>query len=839
MLVKFHINCHTKYGQEIVLDIHNVYGEKNSGQLMTSKMNYIDGDWNCEVPADDILSLKYRYRLLEANSLDLNEAGCDRALILPEGLQINDALPFNSNVLSNEKDQLEVWDEWRHYDDHTPFYATAFTEVLFRRYRSKKSLNGNLMINVYALNLSDNEIVVIAGNCKILGDWDESQAVELHHIGGGLWNGCFDKGELPEKLEYKFLIQLRNSEGVRNTWEEGFNRIYINESNKVSVINHNRVNIPAKTPRIAGTSIPVFSLRSNDSCGIGDFGDLFRMVDFLSETSQNILQILPVNDTTATHSLKDSYPYNSISVFALHPLYLNLQMAGDISDNEFIEHFKLEAAQLNSLPEIDYLRTEKLKWSYIKKLFEIRGEELLNSPGFQLFYKEHSSWLDPYAVFCHLRDKYKTANYRLWPHFTKYDCVEIMSFSESDEGCKSEVKLFHFVQYNLYRQLSQLRDYATSKKIILKGDLPIGISRNSVEAWTDPLLFNFDMQAGAPPDDFSENGQNWGFPTYNWEVMKMDGYLWWRKRLEFMSHFFDAFRIDHILGFFRIWEIPLKYRDGLSGSFNPSYSYDRKQLQNFNLDKITDSLIKSGLLIESSREYKRFIPMINAKKTQFYKLLKSSDQEAFDILYNHYYFHNNESLWSESGFVKLQELLSFTQMLACAEDLGMIPACVPKVLRHFKTLTLEIQRFPKERDQKYADPSQFPYFSICATGTHDTSTLRGWLNEIDEEGNLIELEQTLKIKIKSNNKREILIELLKTNLDSPSFAAIIPMQDWFSLSDTLSQRDPDEERINIPSNPNHIWNYRMHKTIEEVTCDNLFKNSLKAIVADSGRGSEI
>jgi 4-alpha-glucanotransferase len=839
MLVKFHINYPTKYGQEIVLDIHKVKDVECSEIFASWKMNYFDGTWICEVPASYNLSLKYRYRLLEANSLDINEAGCDRVLTLPKGEQIKEELQLKGETQPDDKVQLEVRDEWRHYDDYTPFYATAFTEVLFGRNWSNKTDNGNLIVNVYALNLPDNSIVVISGNCQTLGNWESSQTKELHYQGGGLWSISLNKRDLPETIEYKFLLRSHNNEDVLYSWEEGCNRTYRNEPNQISVINHNRINLSVQTPRIAGTAIPVFSIRSKDSCGIGDFGDLLKMVDFLSETSQNVLQLLPVNDTTATHSEKDSYPYNAISVFALHPLYLNLKMAGEISDNEFIENFNIEASLLNSLSEIDYIRTESLKLSYIRKLFEMTGEELLNSPEFELFYKEHSFWLAPYSIFCHLRDRYKTANFRLWAHFSTYNYQEVKLFSERDDDCKNDVKISLFVQYHLYKQLSQLKAYAANKRIILKGDLPIGISRNSVEAWTDPSLFNFDMQAGAPPDDFSENGQNWGFPTYNWDIMKQDGYMWWRKRLEFMSHFFDAFRIDHILGFFRIWEISLKYQDGLSGSFNPSYSYDSEQLINFNLEIISDNLIKNGLLIESPRENMRYIPKINAKKTQFYKLLKNSDQEAFDILYNHYYYHNNERLWSESGFLKLQEILSFTQMLACAEDLGMIPACVPKVLRHFRTLTLEIQRFTKEGDQKYANPSQYPYFSICTTGTHDTSTLRGWLNEVGEEEIQEELRHALKKETKTSNKREILRELLRINLDSPSFAAIFPLQDWFTLSDTLSQRDPDQERINIPADPDHIWNYRMHKTIEEVTCDNLFKNSLKTIIADSGRRSQI
>lgn len=839
MLVKFHIYYPTKFGQEIVLDFQNINGGISSEFFRTTKMNYNDGTWIAEVRTNKKSQFKYRYRISEANSVDINEAGCDRVLIIPGKDHTKSGGQSEVEKRFETEELLEVRDEWRDYNDYTPFYTKAFTEVLFRRISYKKSFDGDLTFNVYALNLSHNITVVISGNCKTLGDWEISKSKKLNYSGGGLWSITMDKTDLPETLEYKFLFRFTDSETIQYRWEEGCNRVYRNDSHSFTVINHNRVCTPIQKPRIAGTAIPVFSLRSTESCGIGDFGDLFKIVDLLSDTSQNILQLLPINDTTAAHAEKDSYPYNSISVFALHPLYLNLKMAGDIPDNEFVEKFNKEAILLNSLSKIDYVSTERLKWSYIIKLFEMNGEELFNSSEFQLFYKEHSIWLTPYSIFCHLRDRYKTANFRMWPHFSTYDYEEIKAFSESDEACKSDIRKIHFVQYHLYRQLSQLRDYASEKRIILKGDLPIGISRDSVEAWTEPSLFNFDMQAGAPPDDFSEIGQNWGFPTYNWEVMKRDGYMWWRKRLEFMSHFFDAYRIDHILGFFRIWEIPLKFKDGLSGSFNPSFSYDQKQLSKFNLKKSAEEMIKIGLLINSPRENKSYIPKINARKTNSYQLLDKFDKEAFDNLFNHYYFQNNEKLWSENGFTKLQELLSFTQMLACAEDLGMIPACVPKVLRHFKTLTLDIQRFPKENCQIFANPSQYPYFSICATGTHDTSTLKGWLNELEEMGDINRTELGLSYETKSKSQKEILKDLIKINLESPSFATIIPLQDWFNLSDALSQRDLNEERINIPADSEHIWNYRMHKTIEEITNDNLFKSSVKKMISESGRGSEI
>ena len=173
-------------------------------------------------------------------------------------------------------------------------------------------------------------------------------------------------------------------------------------------------------------------------------------------------------------------------------------------------------------------------------------------------------------------DAYKTPNFREWPKYATYDAKEIETLCRPDSADYPHIAIYYYIQFNLHLQLLAATEHARANGVVLKGDIPIGISRNSVEAWKEPHYFNLNGQAGAPPDDFSVNGQNWGFPTYNWDVMEKDGYAWWMKRFHKMAEYFDAYRIDHILGFFRIWEIPMHAVHGLLGQFRPRPAHDAR-----------------------------------------------------------------------------------------------------------------------------------------------------------------------------------------------------------------------------------------------------------------------
>ena len=373
------------------------------------------------------------------------------------------------------------------------------------------------------------------------------------------------------------------------------------------------------------------------------------------------------------------------------------------------------------------------------------------------------------------------------------------------------------MQYLLDKQLKEVVAYAHSKGVALKGDLPIGISRTSADAWQNPKLYNMDSQAGAPPDAFSADGQNWGFPTYNWENMAKDGYSWWKSRLNKMGQYFDAFRIDHILGFFRIWEIPLQYKSGLMGHFNPAMPYHRSELEGrgFQLKKAADT---NTLFIEDPHEAGFFHPRISGQDTEEYRQLDQWHKDEYNRLYEDFFYHRHNEFWKDTAMQKLPALLNSTEMLACGEDLGMIPSCVPEVMQDMRILSLEIQRMPKAVGEEFADTTKYPYLCVCATGTHDTSTLRAWWEE-DPESSQRYYNNVLDKTGKAPDTLtpELAEDILARHLQSDAMFTILPLQDWLAIDGGLRYQGPvEEERINVPANPRHYWRYRMHLSLEEL-----------------------
>ena len=513
--------------------------------------------------------------------------------------------------------------------------------------------------------------------------------------------------------------------------------------------------------RGVGTAIPVFSLRTADDFGIGEFRDLRPVVDWAAATGQCILQLLPVNDTTRKGEWADSYPYSPVSTFALHPLYIHLQDLGIKADAAF----KKEQAALNALPELDYPRVFKAKMAWIRKAFEARGAKDMASAAYKKFVKENEAWLPEYAQFCAKRDK-KEPEYYCW------------------------------MQYHLDKQFCQEVDYARAKGVSLKGDLPIGVSADSAEAYWHPELFNLDSSTGAPPDYFSTDGQNWGFPTYNWEEMAKDDFAWWKARLRKMSRYFDAFRIDHILGFFRIWEIPVEYTSGMMGHFNPAlpYSADEIYFKQLPID---------GLFHPDPRHPGMYQPLIAPASYN----LPQWQQERFGSLYNDFFYHRHDEFWRRNAERKLPELLGATGMLACGEDLGMVPDCVPGVMDHEKILSLRMRGMEQKGEWKY--------LSVCATSSHDMETLRMQCDHDPEPWEV----------------RRMLWEFLA----SPSMLAIFPLQDWLALDKGLRRPDRNAERINEPADPHHHWRFRLHFDVRDLLHASEMNAAMEGLIKDSCR----
>ncbi len=586
--------------------------------------------------------------------------------------------------------------------------------------------------------------------------------------------------------------------------------------------------------RIAGTLIPVFALRSRRSFGVGDFGDLRQMVDWVASTGQRILQILPINDTTNSHTWADSYPYSCISVFALHPQYAELSALPPLHREADRKRFEVIRQELNALPQLDYERVNAAKLEYLGLLFEQEGEKMMNTEAYRDFFEDNKEWLVSYAEF------------RVQKEGSVAGAI----------APATEPSFYYFVQFILASQLSAVHAYARTRGVLLKGDIPIGVARDGCDVWQEPRYFNLNGQAGAPPDDFAVDGQNWGFPTYNWDEMLRDGCHWWERRFRNMARYFDAYRIDHVLGFFRIWEIPVPMKSGLWGQFQPALALSREEILNYGIlestrKKYTAPIVKRGnpdpscqegeagadyLFLRDHKNPELFHPRIAAHKTEAYKGLSPQEQDGFNRLYEDFFYHRNNQFWYEEAMLKLPKLVRATRMLCCAEDLGMVPECVKWVMDELGILSLEMESMPKEAWVRFGHVERNPKRSVATISSHDTPTLRMWWDEDYERtqdyyNNILGHEGQAPHPLPGSLAREI----IQRHLDCPSMLCIISLQDWMAIDEILRNRDAGSERINIPAIPNHYWRYRMHVNIEDLRNDKAFTERIREMVVQGRR----
>lgn len=484
---------------------------------------------------------------------------------------------------------ISLRDWWRSSSDmENALFTSAFVNVLMRpagkRGKAKKLKNATKPVIRFQINaprIDAEHKICIVGSSKELGEWSESKALILHNEKHPLWQIDVAVASLGETISYKY--------GVYNTkekkvvfWEEGGNRTYTlpkdAEKGELKILTDEKFRYPLSNWKGTGVAIPVFSLRSKDGMGVGQFTDLKLLTDWAKKTGIKMIQILPINDTVAKHHWTDSYPYAAISVFALHPIYMDLKAMGRLSA-KLTEEIVFEQGQLlNEKTTVDYSAVMKLKSRFFKLIYDETKDEVLSSEGFTKFYEDNKNWLLPYAVFSYFRDLFGSPNFYQWGKYKDVTFKDLEEIAKPSGAQYDDIAIHFFIQYHLHMQLLEASEYARENGIVLKGDIPIGIYRHSADAWMDRKLFNMESQAGAPPDDFSVSGQNWGFPTYNWEEMAKDDYQWWRTRLTQLSKYFDAFRIDHILGFFRIWEIPYHAVQGIFGYFNPALAIHKHEL---------------------------------------------------------------------------------------------------------------------------------------------------------------------------------------------------------------------------------------------------------------------
>lgn len=744
--------------------------------------------------------------------------------------------------LDSDVRHMDIADSWRDMPECSAFYSSMFTEVLFAHGPVKKHRlhSGEIRIEVEAPTLRRGERLCISGSSPQLGCWDASHVREMSYRGGAVWDVVLDGTAIEGEVEYKFVV-TDAAAGTIVRWESGENRRlgrHAAFNGAAGIVTGLRLR-DGVAWRGAGVAIPVFSLRSEHGFGVGEFADLRALADWCSECGLSVIQILPVNDTTMTGTWRDSYPYNTVSTFALHPMYIRLDDIGRMGDAKARKEKERLEAELNSLPHVDYERVMAAKERFLRLLYAEYGCECAASSGYRSFCERNESWLKLYAVFSVLRDEFGTADFSKWGDYSTYNAGRCDRYAEEHAG---EVGYYCFVQYHLDHQLRDAHDYARSKGVAIKGDIPIGISRTSVDAWVSPQLFVMDSSAGAPPDDFSVTGQNWGFPIYDWDEMSKDGYAWWRARLAKMSEYFDAYRIDHILGFFRIWEVPLGAVNALLGEFNPSLPYSERELLSAGVEFDRERDVAHGygsddvLWLEYRHADGMYCPRITPFGTESFGRLPEGQKRAFERVHNDFYYSRHDDLWRETGERRLSAVIGSTPMLPCGEDLGMIPNCVPDVMQRMQILSLEIERMPKSMDCEFSDVSKYPYLSVCTTSSHDTSTLRGWWRE-DKAKTERYFRNVLKQDgvVPEEALPEVCAGIIARHLSSPSMLAIIPLQDWLSMDGGLRSADADAERINVPADAQHYWRYRMHLTLERLLNERGFGGRVAGMVKGSGR----
>lgn len=597
MKVTFNINFHTIWGQKLC--IVGSTPELGSWEpALAREMVYSgEGNWQLqlELPSD-LKTIEYRY------FLSVNDK------------QIFEEWEKNHRItLDGQAEEYTLYDYWQIRPVNLAFYSSAFTKSLFAHpcntYERAVRSGKRLVIKISAPRVEKNQSVAITGNQACLGNWHPDKALILSCDTFPEWHIDLDANEIKFPLEYKFLI-WDNDKHQPLYWEEDENRILsiIPQRKGETVIISGlyfRDNLPLW--RCAGSVIPVFSLRSEQSFGVGDLGNLRLLIDWTKKTHQRVIQVLPMNDTTMTHTWVDSYPYSAISIYALHPMYISLPLMGILKDSTRNKFYAEKQKELNAKEAIDYEAVVKYKIDYCREFFEQEGQVILESHEFNEFFLQNEAWLIPYAAYCYLRESYGTSDFTQWEGYVVYNKTCVQSLCVKGSEAYPEISFSYFLQFMLHVQFKSASDYARKQGIVLKGDLPIGVSRTSVEAWTEPKYFNMNSQAGAPPDDFSINGQNWLFPTYNWEALEKDNFTWWKKRFHKLSDYFDCFRIDHILGFFRIWEVPQEYVQGLCGHFNPALPFTVAEIEqygfSFNEVRFTSPHINEQYLPELFGEF--------------------------------------------------------------------------------------------------------------------------------------------------------------------------------------------------------------------------------------------
>lgn len=881
MKLKFSIQYGTQWGENLYVCI--TY-RSNDGTEKSSRLMMLTADgWHWEL---EVSALESRHHPISSFSYYYQVEDAEERVLRREWTVIPRCYYFDSSK------NYVLADQWREIPLQYHLYTNAYLTTTQRvRDEEVEALRvplyrKTILFRVSAPQLLKGQSLAVIGNHPALGSWNTARYLKMEYIGRYEWLLSVNVDAVFLPIEYKYVVIDDATHALLN-WEEGDNRTTEGmlppdqtqiPDGTVLVAYGESLRLKEQMWRAAGVVVPVFSLRSEHSYGVGDFGDLRRMVDWAVATGMKAIQLLPVNDTTASHSWSDSYPYNIVSAFALHPHYIDLEALGKLKSKAKMTAYHRQRQELNALGYSDYEAVDRVKSAYVREFFEEKGQQTLDSKEFKQWLAENQEWLEPYAKWI--------------------------------AGPSDTAEQIYFLQYHLHLQLKAAADYAREKGVFIKGDVPIGVNRKSVETATHPELFHLNAQTGAPPDNFSLNGQNWGFPTYNWQSSvnrkpsSVNIISWFHKRLRWMEQYFDAIRIDHVLGFFRIWEIPLDAVFGLLGHFSPSLPMTVGEIEYFGLpfrkdfftrpfindrvlerlfgmhapyvrdnflilrsyglydlkaefdtqQKVRDffegkgdenslwirdglyRLISNVLFLEDPEQPEMYHPRIGVFNEPVYEALNNDEKDAFLRLYNNYFYQRHNFFWGDQAMHRLTDVFGDSCMLCCAEDLGMLPDCVAPVLDSLRILTLEIQSLPKQSGYEFTHLDGNPYRSVATISTHDMSPLRLWWEESPERTQRYYVTMLQKQgRAPEHLPAHLAEEMIARHLYCPSMLCLLSLQDWLAMDSELRSKNPREERINVPSDPYNRWKYRMNLTIEELLKADKYNNKVRTMIQRSKR----
>lgn len=885
MTINFYVAFHSSYGQTLSIKIFS-FNKEGDIQSLELPLQYLNESyWHVSINTSDLdIAEEFEYNYIYRNSNTGEEK------------EFNKSAPINLKKLDVK--WLEIVDEWNEQNAYEDVFSAIPFKSVFRQKEKVKvpdTKNPTHVFKVMAPALGTAKVVCLTGGNKKLKDWDTAKPLLMEYKKDH-WQLKVNLSKEHFPVEYKLGIYDLATQQM--FFEEGNNRVLplAAEKNSLTLLHHT-LDTNNHQWKGAGVNIPVSALKTEHSWGVGEFTDLQLLTDISKESGLRLIQLLPINDTTATHTNKDSYPYSAVSAFALHPVYLNVQKMGTALSVKFTPEMQKKVKDLNEKDTLHYEEILAVKQEAIRLLYNQDKESFKDDFGWFSFFDLHRHWLVPYAAYCYLRDKNKSADYNTWDKYADYNEDAIQELVSPENEFYDDIAIHYYTQYHLHLQLKDAVDYAHKNGIIIKGDLPIGVGRFSCDAWMFRNLFHMDMQAGAPPDAFATKGQNWSFPTYNWEKMAEDDYAWWRQRMEHMSNYFDAIRIDHVLGFFRIWSIPLHAVEGILGKFVsawpiPAYDFSNAGLdfneERYCLPYITDEILhklfgdNTATVKEVFLDHNRFKEAFDTQRkiaayldkhreqahlqqglfdlltnvialkddkhagnyhlrigmhgTDSYKALPHHEQAILNRLFDDYFFKKQNVLWEEEGTKKLNALKRSTNMLICAEDLGMVPEMVESVLDNLQMLALEVQRMPKKAGEEFSNPYHSSYLSVVTPSTHDMATMREWWEE-----DKTTIQKFYNHQLAHNGEAPFYAEpwicrdIIKQHLESPAMWAVFLLQDLLAMDENLRKEDPRSERINDPADPDHYWNYRMHITLEQLAEQSGFIVTLKHMVTESGR----